>query len=175
MRLETKLSPVTFTLDIIDSNIVSVDPIEPINVKLGEIPDLPTQVKVTYKNKTKGVEKVTWEPVDTSTLGTVTAKGTIGDTGFTVKATVNVVNENYIKNIEIGYSKLLNTPIHTIIVDTTSDVYTMTVDHIPTHYEGKDQFSLASASFETGSSVTLRLYDKYGNLLETKVQKLEVN
>ena len=105
----------------------------------------------------------------------MTAKGTVGDSGFTAKATVNVVNVNYIKNIKIGYFQLLNAHIHTIIVDTTPDVYTITVDNIPTHYEGNDQFSLASASFKAGSSVTIRLYDKYGNLLETKVQKLEVN
>ena len=58
----------TFTLDIIDSNIISVDHIAPINVKRGETPDLPKQVNVTYNDKTKGVENVTWEPVDTSTL-----------------------------------------------------------------------------------------------------------
>ena len=165
----------TFTLNIIDSNIVSVETIAPINVKRGEIPNLPSQVKVTYKDKTIGLENVTWDPVDTSVLRTVTAKGTVGDSGFTVKATVNVVNENYIKNIKIGYFQLLNAHIHTIVVDTTPDVYTVTVDNIPTHYEGNDQFSLASASFGAGSSVTIRLYDKYGNLLETKVQKLEVN
>ena len=163
----------TFTLNIIDSNIASVETIAPINVKRGETPNLPTQVTVTYKDKTKGVENVTWEPVDTSILRTVTAKGTIGDTGFTVKATVNVVNENYIQNIKVGYFEMLN--VHTIVVDTTPDVYAVTVNNIPAHYEGNDQFSLASASFKAGSSVTLRLYDKYGNLLETKVQKLEVN
>ena len=163
----------TFTLNIIDSNIISVETIAPINVKLGETPNLPTQVTVTYKDKTKGVENVTWEPVDTSILRTVTAKGTIGNTGFTVNATVNVVNKNYIHNIKIGYFEMLN--VHTIVVDTTPDVYTVTVNDIPAHYEGNDQFSLASASFKAGSSVTLRLYDKYGNLLETKVQKLEVN
>ena len=103
----------------------------------------------------------------------MTVKGTIGETGFTVKATVNVVNKNYINNIKIGYFEMLN--VHTIIVDTTPDVYAVTMNNIRAHYEGNDQFSLASASFKTGSSVTLRLYDKYGNLLETKVQKLEVN
>ena len=51
----------TFTLNIIDSNIVSVEAIAPINVKRGEIPNLPSQVKVTYKDKTTGIENVTWE------------------------------------------------------------------------------------------------------------------
>lgn len=162
-----------FNIKIIDSNIISVEKLNAVNVKQGETPILPTQVTVTYKDKTTGKENVTWEPVDTSVLGEVTAKGTIGDTGFTVNMTVNVVSKNYINSITVGFFEMLN--IHTIVVDTTADVYTVTVNNLPAHYEGNDQFSLASTTFTEGVNATIRLYDKYGNLLETKVQKLEVN
>lgn len=159
-----------FTMNITDSNILSVASIDPIYVKRGEAPDLPSQVTVTYKDKTAGLENVKWDSVDTSVLGTVTAKGTIGNTGFTVTASVNVVNEDYIKKITDGYFQMLN--VHTIVIDTTADVYSMTVNNISTHYEGNNQFSLASTTFTEGSSVKLCLYDKYGNLLETKVHDL---
>lgn len=163
----------TFNVAVIDSNITAVDKLNTVNVKRGETPVLPSQVTVTYKNKTKGKENVTWGPVDTSALGEVTVKGTIGDTGFIVQMIVNVVNENYIKNIAVGFFEMLN--VYTVVVDTTADVYAMTVNNIPAHYEGNNQFSLASASFTAGSSVTIRLYDKYGNLLETKAQQLVIN
>lgn len=162
-----------FTLQVVDSNIISVEKLNPINVKRGETPVLPAQVTVTYKDKTTGKENVTWEKVDTSKLGAVSVKGTIGNTGFTLHVTVNVVNNNYINKITVGYYQQLN--VHTIVVDTTADVYVMTVNNMTAHYEGNDQFSLASTSFRAGSSVTIRLYDKYGNLLETRTQKLEIN
>ncbi|WP_077214972.1 putative Ig domain-containing protein [Bacillus dakarensis] len=163
----------TYTLNIIDSNIISVEKIAPINVKLGETPVLPSKVRVTYSDKTTGMEKVTWEPVDTSTLGTVTARGKVGDSGFTVNATVQVVTKNYIHNINVGYFEMLN--VHTIVVETTSDVYAMTVNDIQAHYEGNNQYSLASSTFEEGTAVTIKLFDKYGNVLETKVQTLTIN
>ena len=162
-----------FTLNIINSNIASVETTGTYQCKTWRSPNLPSQVKVTYKDKTTSMENVTWEPVDTSNLGIFTVKGTIGDTGFTVKATVKVINENYISHIQIGYVQFLN--VFTIVLDTTPEVYTVTVNDISAHYEGNGQFSLASASFEAGTDVTLRLYDKYGNLLETKAQKLELN
>ncbi|OKL37642.1 putative Ig domain-containing protein [Domibacillus mangrovi] len=162
-----------FSVKVIDSNIIAVEKLSPINVKRGEIPVLPKTVTVTYKDKTTGKESVVWNDVNTSVLGAVTAKGTIGASGFTINATVNVVNENYIKNVTVGYFQLLN--IHTIVVDTTADVYAVTVNNMATHYEGSNQFSLASSLFKGGSYATIRLYDKYGNILETKSHKLEIN
>lgn len=162
-----------FNLQVIDSNIIAVEKLNPINVKRGGTPDLPSQVTVTYKDKTTGKETVKWDKVDTSKLGAVSVKGTVGNTGFTIHVTVNVVNDNYINKVTVGYYQQLN--VYTIVVDTTEDVYAMTVNNIQAHYEGNNQYSLASTSFKAGSSATIRLYDKYGNLLETKSQLLKVN
>lgn len=157
-----------FIIKVIESNIESVEKIPQINVKRGEVPNLPTTVRVTYKDDTTGTESVTWESVDTSVIGAATAKGLVGDTGYTIIVPINVVDQNYLSNIQIGYFELLN--VYTIVIDVSKDVYVVTVDGMLTHYEGNDQFSLASSRFN--SSVTLKLYDKYGNLLETRVQKL---
>ena len=117
-----------FTFQAIDSNIIAVEKLNPINVKRGETPVLPSQVTVTYKDKTTGKENVTWEKVDTSKLGAVSVTGTIGNTGFIVHVTVNVVNNNYINKVTVGYYQQLN--VYTIVVDTTADVYAMTVNNI---------------------------------------------
>lgn len=162
-----------FTLDVIDSNIASVEKLLPINVQLNGVPALPTEVTATYKDKTQGKEKVVWDKVDTSVIGTTIVKGKIGDSGFTVSVEIHVVNENYIDGIRVSYFEFLN--LHTIVMDVSSDVYKVTINGISTHYEGSNQFSLGSSSFTKGSSVTIVLYDKYGNVLETKSHKLTPN
>lgn len=162
-----------FTLDVIDSNIASVEKLLPINVQLNGIPALPSKVSVTYKDKKTGKENVVWDKVDTSTLGKKIVKGKIGDDGFTVSVEVNVVNENYINDIQVSYFEFLN--LHTIKMDVSSEVYKVTINRITAHYEGSDKFSLGSSSFGKGSNVTIVLYDKYGNVLETKSHQLIVN
>ena len=46
-----------FNLQVIDSNIISVEKLNSVNVKRGETPVLPSQVTVTYKDKTTGKGK----------------------------------------------------------------------------------------------------------------------
>lgn len=162
-----------FAIDVIDSNISSYEKLLPINVQLYGVPTLPNEVTVTYKDKTKGQEKVTWDPVDTSTLGNKIVKGKIGNTGFTVSVEVRIVSENYIDHIKVSYFEFLN--LHTIILNVSPEVYKVTVNGISMHYEGNDEFSLGSSSFGKGAYVTIVLYDKYGNTLETKSQQLIVN
>ncbi len=162
-----------FMLDVIDSNIVSVDKLLPINVPLNGTPTLPDKVTVTYKNQAKGQEKVEWDRVDTSVIGKTIVKGKIGESGFTVSVEVHVVSTNYVNTIQVNYFEFLN--LHTIIVDVSSEVYKVTIGGISAHYEGNNQFSLGSSSFTKGSNVTILLYDKYGNLLETKVHRLVIN
>ena len=146
------------------------EPLETINVKRGESPELPSEVTVTYKDKTKGKEKVTWEAVDTSTLGETLARGSIGEIGFTIFAKVNVVHDNYLENIDEGYFDLLN--IHTLTLQVKPDVYAVTINNQDALYDGNNQFSIVNSTFTSGSNVTIRLFDKYGNILETKVYKL---
>lgn len=159
-----------FTIDVVDSNITSVEKLLPINVKQGEVPTLPSTVNVVYKDKTTGKETVTWEPVNTSTFGETVARGVIGTTGFKVTVPINVVSENYLNKISIGFIQFLN--VHTVTVDVTSKVYSVTVNNVEAVYEGKNRFSIANSGFKTGSTVTIKLFDKFGNLLETKMQIL---
>lgn len=163
-----------FSMQVIDSDIVSVEKPLPVNVKLNGTPELPATVNVTYKDKKTGKEAVTWKPVDTSKIGTVIAKGMIGDSGFTVSVEVNVVSANYLNNVTVKYVQFLN--LHTIEVDVSEEVYKVTVNTTYNmHFEGDKKFSLISANLLANSTVTFRMYDKYGNLLETKQHVLKPN
>ncbi|PIC79951.1 hypothetical protein CSV75_08225 [Sporosarcina sp. P18a] len=163
-----------FSMQVIDSNILSVEKPLPINVKLNGTPELPTKVNVTYKDKTTGKEAVSWGPIDTSKIGIVIAKGKIGDSGFTVSVEVNVVSTNYLNDVKVAFVQFLN--LHTIKVDVSTDVYKVTVNNTYNmHFEGDKKFSLISSNFPANSTVTFRMYDKYGNLLETKQHILKPN
>lgn len=160
-----------FTLDVIDSNIKSVEPVPPVNVKPNETPALPTEVTVTYNDKTTGKEKVVWEKVDTSKIGTMIVKGTVGNSGFKTSVEVHVVSQDYINNIDVRYTQFMN--IHTIVLNVAPSVYRITIDNLPVNnYDGNNQFSYVTTSFAKDSTVVIRLYDRYGNLLETKLQPL---
>ncbi|BAK17757.1 hypothetical protein SSIL_3334 [Solibacillus silvestris StLB046] len=160
-----------FTMDVIDSNIKSVASVPPVNVKLHEKPALPTEVSVTYSDKTIGKEKVVWDQVDTSKLGTFIVKGTVGDSGFKTSVEIHVVNQDYIHNIDVNYTQFMN--IHTIVLNVAPSVYSITINDLPVNnYDGNNQFSYVTTSFTKGSKIIIRLYDRYGNLLETKQQSL---
>lgn len=163
----------TFPIDVVDSNIISVEQIPTINVQLGGTPQLPSELAVTYKDKTKGRERVTWEDVDTSKLGETVIQGILGDTGFKVSVTINVVNTNYIDHIDVSYFQILN--FYTITINVNPEVYAISINNINMHYESDNTFSLASSSLTPGSIVTIKCYDKFGNLLETKSHKLDSN
>ena len=162
-----------FTLEVIDSNIKSVEPVPPVNVKLNETPILPTEVTVTYSDKTTGKEKVVWNKVDTTKLGTFIVKGTVGNSSFKISVIVHVVNQDYIYNINVRYTQFMN--IHTIVLNVAPSVYSITINNVAVNYDGNNQFSLVTTSFAKDSTVVIRLYDRYGNMLETKQQSLVVN
>lgn len=162
-----------FSLEVIDSNIVAYDKLLPINVQQNMVPTLPSEVTVTYKDKSKGNEKVTWGSVDTSTLGVTVVKGKLGTSGFTVSVEIQVVANNYLNDVKINYVAFLN--LHTIIINVSPDVYRATVNDTIMLFEGQNEFSIGSTSFVNGSNVDIRLYDKFGNLLETKQQRLNAN
>lgn len=73
--------------------IKSVDSIDDITVTIGKTPSLPSKVKVTYEDGTKGDESVTWDKVDTSSTGTKTITGKIADSNITAKVKVIVVSD----------------------------------------------------------------------------------
>lgn len=162
-----------FELNVSDSDIVSVEDIPPINVRLGAQPNLPSEVTVTYKDKSKGREPVTWGTVDTSQYGETFVTGEVGNTGFTITVKINVVNTNYINSVEIGYVQFIN--FHTIKVNVNPEVYAVTVNGLDMIYEGNNNFSLSSSSLKKGSTIIIKAYDKYGNLLETRTDKIEIN
>lgn len=160
-----------FTLDVIDSNIRSVTPVPPVNVTLNSKPTLPSEVTVTYNDRTTGKESVVWDKVDTTKLGTFIVRGTVGSSGFKTSAEVHVVGQEYLKSVEIDYMAFLN--IHTIKMNVAPSVYSITIDNMLVNsYDGNNQFSYVTNSFTKDSTVIIRLYDRFGNILETKQQSL---
>ncbi|PZX08319.1 hypothetical protein C7437_1011443 [Psychrobacillus insolitus] len=85
---------------------------------------------------------------------------------------MNVVEQDYISNVSIGYFEMLDS--HVIMVGVSRDVHIDTVNDINAHYEGDNQFSLNTSEKISGSNVKIQIYDKYGKLLETKMNKLVV-
>ncbi|MGN7385532.1 putative Ig domain-containing protein [Sporosarcina sp. SAFN-015] len=154
-----------FKMEVIDSNISSVEKLLPITVQLNAQPALPSEVTVTYSDKKTGKEKVSWEPVDTSVIGTTVAKGKLAG-GFTVTVDINVVHADYVKDIQIDYMEFVN--LHTIYINASAEVYSITVDNIPMHYEGNELFSLGTNDLLHGKTVVIQLNDKFGNVLELK-------
>ncbi len=159
-----------YQMEVADTDIVSVEKLLPINVKLGETPTLPSYVKVTYKDKSTGTEKVTWSPVDTSVIGTVIAKGKT-ETGFGVSVEVNVVPAAYILEFKSTFMQFLN--LYTLELKTSPEVFSATVDGIPMHYEPGGIYSLGTTAFTQKQRITLQLKDRYGNVLETKQVTLD--
>ena len=162
-----------FTIEVIDSPIKSVEAVPPVNVKLNKKPILPTEVTVSYTDKTTGKEKVVWDQVDTTKLGKFIVKGTVGNSGFRISVEVNVVNQDYIYNTKIGYTPFLN--IHTIELNVSPSVYNVTINNLAANYDGNNAFSLITTSFVKDTTVVIRLYDRFGNILETKQQSLIPN
>lgn len=159
-----------FAINVIDSNIIKVEKPDVITVKQGSKAQLPAQVLVTYKDKTQGYEKVVWEDVDTSKLGEQYVKGVLGNDGFTITIKVNVVSENYIERIVIEKSPFLD--LHTVRLTTSPEVYAVTINGKPMHYEGHNLYSFIVTDLPSGANLTFVLKDKYGNVLETKSESL---
>jgi len=162
-----------FAVDVIDSDIIAVEKTAMINVNQGGKAELPEKVVVTYKDKTKGLEPVRWNEVDTTELGEQTVKGVIGTSGFTITIKVNVINENYINDIAINKSHFLD--LHTVVVHVVPEVYNIAINGVNMHYEGDNEYSLVISQLTSGSIITLVLTDKYGNVLETKSESLLPN
>ena len=154
-----------YSIEVVDTNIISTEKLAPINVKKGSLPELPSQVAVTYKDKTTGRENVKWTPVDTSTLGTIIAKGKT-DSGFGISVELHVVEEEYIVSFDSTYSPFVN--LYILELHAADEVSEAFIDGIELHYEGDGVFKLGTNILKQGAGVTLILKDKYGNLLETK-------
>lgn len=177
------------------TNISSVESIDPISVEVGGTVNLPSEVTVTYKNGQRTELAVSWQPVDTRSVGTKTIKGMIGDTGEQVDVEVivygqeeeePVIAEKQIENIS---NKVLRgigqVVIHTIQVETTDNVYSVDVltqeknsrgqmedVHISMHYEGDSRFSLATPRFESGQEIVVVAYGEFGNEITRKTYRL---
>ena len=162
-----------FAIDVINSNIIAAEKLGMINVSQGEQAKLPERVLVTYKDKTTGYESVEWADVDTTELGEQTVKGVIGTSGFTITIRVNVINENYINKLIINKSPFLD--LHTVVLYTVPEVYSVTINGTDMHYEGNNEYSSIVTGIPSGTNITLVLKDKYGNVLETKSQSLLPN
>ncbi|PIC77104.1 hypothetical protein CSV74_07480 [Sporosarcina sp. P19] len=159
-----------YSIEVVDTNIISTEKLAPINVKKGSIPELPSQVAVTYKDKTTGKEHVNWTPVDTSTLGTIIAKGKT-ESGFGISVELHVVEEDYIVSFNSTFSPFVN--LYIVELHAADEVSEAFIDGIELHYEGDGVFKLGTNVLQQGASASLTLRDKYGDLLETKSVRLD--
>lgn len=155
-----------FTIKVTDSNIVKMEDIAPVTARVGEEVTLPGQIKVTYRDGTTGYEPVAWESFDTAVTGTKTVKGTVGDSGLSITVEVTVIKNSYINHVATGHLQMLN--IHTLVVDVSEQVFAATVNDKIMHYEGNNRFSLATTTLKSGSACCLKVFDRYGNLLESR-------
>ncbi|KGX85160.1 putative Ig domain-containing protein [Pontibacillus marinus] len=181
-----------FKVNAIESNVESIESLDPVSVEAGETPTLPSSVEVTYKDGSIAQEDISWAPVNTSQTGTIVATGDVGDTGLTVSIEVVVHNddeepyiaEDQIVSVENDYLGLLN--VHTIEVNVKKAVYKMNVEAqvrtdsgrtrketIAMHYEGNNKFSLATPRLAAGQTITLIAYDEFGDKITEKEYRLK--
>lgn len=187
-----------------ESNIQSIATIPAIAVKIGQAPQLPTSVEVTYKDGRKENVAVTWNTVDVFTPGVKTARGRVGNTGMTVTVAVTVSADGQpiatdgngqplnpgqtggepIRKVTSKFVGMLN--VHTIIVESSADVYGIDVlakvpdnrgrlvdTKIPMHFEGSNEFSLATPRLNSGDTVTIIAYDRVGKEIKRTPHKLQ--
>ncbi len=81
---------VTATVEVQPAQVASVETPAQSEAWQGADPELPAEVSVGWTNGDETSEPVAWEVADTSEPGTVEVQGSVGDTGQTVTATVQV-------------------------------------------------------------------------------------
>ncbi len=77
-----------------------------ITKKAGQIPELPSKVKVTYSNGTTGSAKVTWDSIDNtanSSTGTTTIQGTLYDNEYNNPLVLNRADPCIYKHTDGNY------------------------------------------------------------------------
>lgn len=177
-----------FNITVTESEVAEIDPIPPVKVKKGEIPVLPSQVKVTYRDGTTSMENITWDSIDTNSIGTKTIIGSVGATGLKVKVEVTITAEDpekpveYIQQITI-LPGFLFPNLRTIWVEAAPEVsfveisFTDTTGRRPQkavlsmHYEGENRFSLATTRLQQGMPITITAYDRFSRELK-KIEQI---
>lgn len=173
---------------VTESEVAEIGTIPPVTVQKGEVPTLPSQVKVTYRDGTTAMENITWGSIDTSSIGTKTIIGNVGTTGLKVEVEVTITAEEpeepveYIQQVTIAPGFLFPN-LRTIWVTAAPEVsfveisFTDTTGRRPQtavlnmHYEGGNRFSLATTRLQPSSLVTITVYDRFSRELK-KIEQM---
>lgn len=181
-----------FSISVIESTVESMQQFDPVSVAVGEGVSLPETTKVLYKDGSTKYEQITWNAVNTATVGTQVVLGSVANTGLQISIEIVVheegeipyIPEEQIQSISSKYIALLG--VHTLQVNTTKHVYEVvvkakvrndygrTVDStIPMHYEGENEFSLATPRLASGQTITIVAFDRYGEKIIEKSYQVE--
>lgn len=76
-----------------------------------------------------------------------------------------------IEGVNVEYYDMLN--IYTLTMETTPHVFRATADERLMHYEGDGYYSLATTAFSKGDEVEILVFDRYGDVLQSKLLLLE--
>lgn len=160
-----------FNLIVKDSPIEKIYDLDSVSVILGEEVSLLKQVDVLYKDGSKGFVDVSWEDVDTNSLGTKNVRGLLDDYGIAISVDVRVVDKDYLRGKTINHFGLLN--IHSILLDVSDEVFKVTIDGMNMLYEGNNRFGRNTSILSEGSKANVIMYDRFGNVLQTKRIKIQ--
>lgn len=84
---------IPLTVHVKENYITSIETLGMIEVFEGEVPELPTHVQATYADNTSKAVEVTWEAVDTDSVGIITVKGTVEGYAQSITLQINVIKK----------------------------------------------------------------------------------
>ena len=155
-----------FNFNVVESQIEEINLGDSISVVLGEEVNLPSEVEVFYKDGTSNFENVKWDEMDVNYVGRKDVNGKLVDLGIDISIEVIVIDKNYLLEKTINYFGLLN--IHSILLEVSDEVFAVKIDGMDMLYEGDNRFGRNTSLLSEGSKVEVIMYDRFGNVLQTK-------
>lgn len=149
--------------------IKEIGTIDMIDVAQGQQPDFPKQVEVIYNDGSLGYEDVTWNSVNTSTVGVKTVTGKIENSTLKPKIKVDVKDAVYIYTTDLEYYSYLGA--YKIKVKVSSEIYSVTLNGKKMNYEGDNIYSLTTI-LSQGSKVSIKAYNINNTLIDTSERKI---
>ncbi|MBE6067143.1 MAG: hypothetical protein E7211_05490 [Clostridium lundense] len=149
--------------------IKEIRTIDMIDVAQGQQPDFPKQVEVIYNDGSLGYEDVTWNSVNTSTVGVKTVTGKIENSTLRPKIKVDVKDAVYIYTTDLEYYSYLGA--YKIKVKVSSEIYSVTLNGKKMNYEGDNIYSLTTI-LSQGSKVSIKAYNINNTLIDTSERKI---
>ncbi|PSL48434.1 Ig-like protein group 4 [Salsuginibacillus halophilus] len=156
----------------IESEIEQVAHIPTITMASGDSPDFPARVEVTYESGDTSLEIVEWDDFDAEEPGLYPVYGELGDTLLNIQTEVLVQEEPAILDVDANHQGGIFS-LHELYVDTTDEVFTVQLQEVEGenepvsfHYEGGEQYSLATPQFDPGTEVRVEAHNRYEELID---------